>query len=533
MKKCKKLLSVILSICMLLSITAGLNLTALATSESDFDYRTRNDERITYRRYIGSETTVNIPYNSEISYIEGDAFKGCTTVKKIIFPKNIEGIASYDYDDNRFYNEHLILPDTVNSLEVVSDNPYLDSRDNCNAIVETATNKLISGCQSTIIPNTVTEIGEYAFAECTNLTSIKFNESVVSIDTGAFLGCNKLTHISIPKSITKLAESAFEGCTNITSLSVDSENKVFDSRDNCNAIIETKSNTLYIGCQNTVVPDSVTSIGDGAFLECSNLESLAIPEGVSTIGVQAFYWCTNLKNITIPKTVKKIGISSFFKCDTLADVYYNGTVSQWKAIDINSYNETLNAATVHCTDGTITGENNAPATKKSIAKATVSGVKAKTCTGKALTQSVTVKLGNTTLKNGTDYTVSYKNNKNVGTATVTVTGKGNYEGTVSKSFKINPKATTLSKVSAKKKGFTAKWKKQSKQTTGYQLQYATNSKFKKAKSVTVKSNKTVSVTQKSLKAKKKYYVRIRTYKTVNGKKYYSDWSKAKTVTTKK
>ncbi|MDO5547744.1 MAG: fibronectin type III domain-containing protein [Eubacteriales bacterium] len=135
-----------------------------------------------------------------------------------------------------------------------------------------------------------------------------------------------------------------------------------------------------------------------------------------------------------------------------------------------------------------------------------------------------------------NYTVSYaKGCKNVGAYKVTVKFKGKkYTGSLSKTFTIVPKATTLKSVTAAKKGFTAKWVKQTTQTTGYQIQYATNSKFTSgAKIVTVSKNKTVSVRVSKLAAKKKYYVRVRAYKTVSGKKYYSAWSKTKTITTKK
>lgn len=131
------------------------------------------------------------------------------------------------------------------------------------------------------------------------------------------------------------------------------------------------------------------------------------------------------------------------------------------------------------------------------------------------------------------YTVSYSSNKSVGTAKAKITFRNGYKGSITKTFKINPKGTSLSSVKAKKKGFTVKWKKQSTQTTGYQIQYSTSSKFKSAKTVTVSKNKTTSKTVSKLKAKKKYYVRIRTYKKVGSKKYYSSWSKAKTVKTKK
>ena len=136
-----------------------------------------------------------------------------------------------------------------------------------------------------------------------------------------------------------------------------------------------------------------------------------------------------------------------------------------------------------------------------------------------------------------NYTVSYaKGCKNVGTFAATVKFKGNYSGTVRKTFTIKPKSTSISKLTAGRKKFTVKWKKQAAQTTGYQIQYSTSSKFKNAKTVTVSKNKTTGKTVSKLKAKKKYYVRIRTYKMVKagGKstKIYSPWSKAKTVKVK-
>ena len=163
-------------------------------------------------------------------------------------------------------------------------------------------------------------------------------------------------------------------------------------------------------------------------------------------------------------------------------------------------------------------------------------LKTKSCpyTGKAQTPAVTVKDGKKTLKKNVDYTVSYAaGRKNVGTYKVTVKGKGNYSGSRSTSFTILPKGTSLSKVTAKSKAFVAKWKKQSAQTTGYQIRYAANVKLSKAKTVTIKKNSVTSVTVKKLSAKKKYYIQIRTYKKAGNKIYYSGWSKTKSVTTKK
>ncbi len=167
-----------------------------------------------------------------------------------------------------------------------------------------------------------------------------------------------------------------------------------------------------------------------------------------------------------------------------------------------------------------------------ITKATVSGISTKAFTGKAITQNVTVKVGSTVLKNGTDYTVSYSNNKKVGNATVKITGKGKYGGVITKTFKINPAKQEIQKLTAKSKAFFVDWA-QKGSATGYEIQYATNSKFTSAKKVTITNNKTDKTTISKLSGNKKYYVRIRSYTTIKGTKYYGAWSASKSVTTKK
>ncbi|RGF91357.1 fibronectin type III domain-containing protein, partial [Ruminococcus sp. AM54-1NS] len=170
--------------------------------------------------------------------------------------------------------------------------------------------------------------------------------------------------------------------------------------------------------------------------------------------------------------------------------------------------------------------------KNNFKKATVSGISTKAFTGKNITQSITVKYNGKTLKNGTDYTVSYSNNKKIGIATVKIAGKGSYTGTVTKTFKINPAKQEIQKLTAKSKAFFVDWA-QKGSATGYEIQYATNSKFTNAKKVTITNNKTDKTTVSKLSGKKKYYVRVRSYTTVKGTKYYGAWSASKSVTTKK
>ena len=188
---------------------------------------------------------------------------------------------------------------------------------------------------------------------------------------------------------------------------------------------------------------------------------------------------------------------------------------------------------------TITGKGNYTGSvsktfsiKNNFKKATVSGISTKAFTGKNITQSITVKYNGKTLKNGTDYTVSYSNNKKIGTATVKIAGKGSYTGTATKTFKINPAKQEIQKLTAKSKAFFVDWA-QKGSATGYEIQYATNSKFTSAKKVTITNKKTDKTTISKLSGKKKYYVRVRSYTTVKGTKYYGAWSASKSVTTKK
>ena len=188
---------------------------------------------------------------------------------------------------------------------------------------------------------------------------------------------------------------------------------------------------------------------------------------------------------------------------------------------------------------TITGKGNYTGSisktysiKNDFKKATISGISTKAFTGKNITQSITVKYNGKTLKNGTDYTVSYSNNKSIGTATVKIAGKSSYTGTITKTFKINPAKQEIQKLTAKSKAFFVDWA-QKGSATGYEIQYATNSKFTSAKKVTITNNKTDKTTISKLSGKKKYYVRVRSYTTVKGTKYYGAWSASKSVTTKK
>ena len=204
-------------------------------------------------------------------------------------------------------------------------------------------NGLVDKINCVVIRNSVTSIGNSAFYGCTGLTSITIPDSVTSIGGWAFFDCTGLTSITIPDSVTSIGYGAFAYCTGLTSITVSGGNKKFDSRNNCNGIIKTATNTLISGCKNTDIPDSVTRIGDRAFWGCTGLTSVTIPDSVTSIGDSAFRNCTGLTSITIPDSVTSIGDGAFAYCTGLASVCFMGDapVVNWKTFQ--TYDEEFHA----------------------------------------------------------------------------------------------------------------------------------------------------------------------------------------------
>ena len=213
------------------------------------------------------------------------------------------------FDDNDFSDLVSIdIPEGVTSIPK-------DAFSSCHALT------------SVTIPNSVNSIGENAFQYCCGLTSITIPNSVTNIGVDAFAGCWSLTSIIIPNSVTNIGNNVFFGCSCLTSIKVENGNSKYDSRNNCNAIIETASNTLIAGCQNTVIPNSVTSIGSYAFGGCRNLTSITIPDSVTSIGSYAFDSCYGLTSITIPNSVTSIGNSAFQYCSGLTSITIPNSVT--------------------------------------------------------------------------------------------------------------------------------------------------------------------------------------------------------------
>jgi len=331
-------------------------LESIVVDENNFVYDSRENsnaiiEKATNTLIVGCKNTI-IP--NSVTSIGNNAFYNNTSLTSIIIPNSVTSIGNY-----AFYGcsslTSITIPSSVTSIgnyvfgycskleSIVVDenNSVYDSRDNSNAIIETATNTLVVGCKNTIIPNSVTSIGKYAFYNNNSLTSIIIPNSVTSIVNNAFFGCSSLTSITIPSSVTSIGNNTFGNCKQLESIVVDQNNSVYDSRDNSNAIIETATNTLVVGCKNTIIPNSVTSIGNSAFYGYSSLTSITIPSSVTSIGNFAFYYNTSLTSITIPSSVTSIANSAFNGCSKLTTIYYSGsaTGSPWGATNATVISE--------------------------------------------------------------------------------------------------------------------------------------------------------------------------------------------------
>lgn len=238
---------------------------------------------------LGSANTI-IP--DGVESIAWGAFYQCRGLKSVNIPASVEFIDEFVF----------AYCSGLESIVVEDGNEVYDSRDNCNAIIETESNTLMAGCNKTTVPNSVSTIGKASFSG-SGISSLTIPDNVVSIGSLAFEECKDLTSLHIGAGLTSIGKSedyergsAFIGCTSLSHIEVSADNTVFDSRNKCNAIIETATNTLILGCKGTIIPNDVVAIAEDAFEGC-NITTITIPASVAKIESSAFALCLNLQSI--------------------------------------------------------------------------------------------------------------------------------------------------------------------------------------------------------------------------------------------
>ncbi len=373
----KKIISLFMAFVMLLSVTAGLNLTAYALNPIfgecgknvnwKYDVATKTLTISGLGAMDDFEQNLFIPIDpdeteeelslseysvSQASYIEESAPWSSLDIINVVIESGVTRIG-----ENAFKNcsvQKITIPNSVTSIGE-------SAFESCSSLTNVT------------IPNSVTTIGRYVFIRCSSLTSVTIGNSVTSIGECAFCDCNSLTNVTIPNSVTKIGDEAFCYCDNLTNINVATDNLNYSSKDG--VLFDKKKSKLIQypkGNQRTeytvpnsvttignlafcrsgsltsvTIPDSVTTIGERAFMGCSSLTSVTIPDSVTTIGEQAFYDCSSLTSVTIPNSVTSIGEYAFEDCNSLKDVYYSGSEEQWKKISIDDHNDDLLNATIH------------------------------------------------------------------------------------------------------------------------------------------------------------------------------------------
>ncbi len=307
------------------------------------------DSAFSYCHYI-----VSIEIPNSIIHIGYEAFRSCDSLKSVNIPSSVQYISDY-----AFYE----CSTDINSITVDESNAKYHSKDNC--LIETETNKLILGCKNSIIPDyvvmvghgafsncsgllsinipdSVLDIGLYAFSNCSSLTDLQLGENVKAIWESAFSNCSSLKNIFIPKNVEHIGVYAFEKCaTSLESIVVEKDNTVYHSKDNC--LIQTDTDILILGCNNSTIPSYIKEIEWSAFYGCKELTKITLPESLTTIGSFAFCGCSNLSEICLPESLIRIGAFAFGGCDKVTSLIIPSNV---KSMGDGAFSDCSNLVTV-------------------------------------------------------------------------------------------------------------------------------------------------------------------------------------------
>lgn len=420
--------------------------------------------------FLGCNGLTNVEISEGLSFIGDSVFEGCSALTSIKIPSSVELIGNGVFKG-------------CNSLTSVEN--YA-----CGTQIF---EEVFYGCSSLTnfeIPSSVMYIGDRAFYGCSSLTNIEIPEAVISIGNSAFKGCTNLISIEIPEKVTSIGDSAFEGCSGLASIKVAIDNSVYNSNDNCNAIIVTKEYSLIVGCRNTQIPSGVTHLEHFAFKGCSNLTSIDIPSSVTNVGSGVFSGCSGLTSVEIPNSVTSMGAGVFEGCSGLTSIEMSSGVtsiehdtfkgcssltsieipnsvtsidygvfsgcSSLKSIEIPSNVVCLDANLfVDCpkdiifyavpgstaeTYAKVRGFTVKPIEVKDLETALGTIMPQYTYDGAAKTpagKDISIQWQNNELTEGVDYQiVSYANNTLAGTASVTIEGIGKYTGQLVLVFEI-------------------------------------------------------------------------------------------------
>ena len=353
----------------------------------------------------------NVILPSSLTLISRSAFQDCINLESINIPESVTKIGNHAFEHcSSLTSIHVPAATEVQknaftwctglrNVTVAEGNPYIDSRCSCNAIIETATDTLLFGCPSTVVPSDVKAIGEKAFYFCDGLKNITLPEGLTTIGINAFAGCSDLEAINLPEGLEKIEEgafcyckslkdivipstvktigkqafadcvgltkinipagttidsSAFKGC-GLTNINVDDSHPIYDSREDCNAIIETNTDRLILGCTSTVIPEGVLVIAPGAFQHCKDLETINIPQSVKAIETAAF--CrTGLKHVTLPDAITTIESATFEGCEQMESVVLPKNL---KAIRMSAFSKCASLKAIDIPAGVEEISNNA------------------------------------------------------------------------------------------------------------------------------------------------------------------------------
>lgn len=354
--------------------------------------------------FNGCKSLSTIIFPDSVLYIGKKAFKNCKLLENIVFPNVVYSIGKNAFNNTAYYKNnanwqdgilyfgnciieakdkkshcinkdiHVIAHGAFSSCtstehiewlakncwcyhDLSSDSPF---NWNLNSItfgdsVEYIYPRLCQGLEKIThinIPNSVKGIGYRAFEDCISLTTITLPNSESYIGSHALSNCKSLTAITIPEKVNDIHQGIFVGCDALNSIHVNSKNSRYDSRNDCNAIIETATNKLIAGCKKTNIPADVIVIAQEAFALNNSIHSISIPHSVQVIGYGAFYSCQSLTSITLPKGISVIDDYAFWGCTSLTELFYDGTIDEWKRVSKSEkwIGETI-ATTIQCKDG--------------------------------------------------------------------------------------------------------------------------------------------------------------------------------------